>query len=88
MFSACNSLYSVANPNLFIGCPTVPNLQVIWRINFEVPAGFPSFNNARVRCKKTPNNCRLSFTKIFSLTVEIRENNVLEFCADVTADLL
>ena len=46
----CQFLYDPTT-QAFIGCPTIPHRQVIWKIIFAVPATLPAFNNARVRCE-------------------------------------
>lgn len=48
--NVCKFLYDPTT-QAFIGCPTIPNRQVIWKIIFAVPATLPAFNNARVRCE-------------------------------------
>ena len=40
---ACNSMSPA--------CPTTPNQQHTWGINFFVPTTYPTFSNTRVRCK-------------------------------------
>lgn len=48
--NACNALFDV-NTGAFLGCPTVPNVQVRWEIDMLIPATYPAFSNTRVRCE-------------------------------------
>lgn len=46
--NACNDMY---RGGVFVGCPTVPNVEHVWRINYQVPTTIPAFNTAVVRCE-------------------------------------
>ncbi|XP_070508416.1 uncharacterized protein [Chironomus tepperi] len=44
--NACNSMF---RNGVNVGCPTVPNVEHLWRLNYQIPTTIPAFNNARVR---------------------------------------
>jgi hypothetical protein len=46
--NACNHMY---RNNVFVGCPTLPHVQHVWRINMRMSPNYPALNNARVRCE-------------------------------------
>ncbi|KAG5673378.1 hypothetical protein PVAND_003434 [Polypedilum vanderplanki] len=50
--NACNHMY---RNNVFVGCPTVPNVQHLWRINMLLSPNYPALNNARVRFEISEN---------------------------------
>lgn len=45
---ACNFTY---RNGVFVGCPTVPGEEHLWKIDFTIPTNYPGFSNSRVRCK-------------------------------------
>jgi ML domain len=46
--NACNSMF---RGGVLVGCPTVPGVEHMWRIDYVIPSTIPAFPNARVRCK-------------------------------------
>lgn len=44
---ACNSLF---RDGQLVGCPTIPGVEYMWRIDFLIPTTYPAFANTRVRC--------------------------------------
>lgn len=46
--NACNNMY---RGGVNVGCPTVPNVEHMWKLNYQIPTTIPAFANARVRCE-------------------------------------